>query len=358
MKIHQLVTTIVPGDAISNFVLFLHALFVQSGFDSKIFGEAVSPELADFCLHLSEYPKIDSPDDILIAHYSIASVGMVTLPYFKAKKILFYHNVTPYQYWLDLNSLAAFHCLRGRTDLPAIIPFIHYGIGFSDYSVQELQALGLKKTAAVPLRIDVNRLNRTPDIMTSRLFDRKKRQILVVGRVVPNKKIQDAIRIASLIPNVRLIVAGSLQDAPGYYYALIEEAHQRKVQCDFVGKISQEELNALYRAADILLVTSDHEGFCVPILEAFYFKVPVVARASGAIPETANGGALLFDDVDLHQVAAWISYLLDNPEVRSRLQKQGEEALRQHLEFPFKETLLKIFQEVNSMPPIPPLPSQ
>lgn len=355
MKIHQLVTSLVPGDAISNFVLFLQALFVQSGFESKIFSETVSSELVDFCLPLGDYPKNDAPENILVAHYSIASMGMVTLPYFRAKKILFYHNVTPYQYWLDLNSLAAFHCLRGRSDLPTIIPFIHYGIAFSSYSLQDLRTLGLKKTAWVPLRIDVKRLNRAPDVVTSRLFDRKTRQILLVGRVVPNKKIEDAIRIASIIPNVRLIVAGSLQDAPAYHYALREEALQRKVQCDFVGKISQEELNALYRLADIVLVTSDHEGFCVPILEAFYFRVPVIARASGAIPETANGGALLFDEMDPYQIAGWISYLLENPEVRSRLQKQGDQALRQHLEFPLKETLLKIIQEVTSMSPIPPL---
>jgi glycosyltransferase involved in cell wall biosynthesis len=134
---------------------------------------------------------------------------------------------------------------------------------------------------------------------------------------------------------------------------LREEARHLKVKADFTGHLPQEALNALYKLADVLLVVSDHEGFCVPVLEAFHFHLPVVAHAVGAIPETANGGALLFEETRSEIVAGLISKIFRDPELRSRLQSKGTEVLRQHLEFPFRKNLLSILHEVASMPPIP-----
>ncbi len=155
-----------------------------------------------------------------------------------------------------------------------------------------------------------------------------------------------------MIPGVQLIVAGTWRDSAIYYYALLETLKQSKVKCVFTGHVSQEELNALYQSADVLLITSDHEGFCVPILEAFYFQLPVIAQASGAIPETSGGAALLFETTDLEMAAALVSRVLIDPELRSGLQAKGSKVLQQYMEFPFRETFLKIIQEVTSMPPL------
>jgi glycosyltransferase involved in cell wall biosynthesis len=352
MEVHQLVSSIALGDAISNAAFSLQELFRKQGYPSEIFAEQIPAELADQCKHLGKYPDCDSTENILIAHYSIASMGMVTLPYFKARKIIFYHNVTPYQYWININPLAAFHCLRGKSDLPKIIPFINYGIAFSDFSLQDLRKAGLTKTARLPLQINLNNYKIPPDPLTLEYFNGSGRKILVVGRIAPNKKVDEAVRVVSMVPHSRLIVAGSPRDAISYYHSIRRAAQQLKVKSDFLGHITQAELNALYKSADILLVMSEHEGFCVPILEAFYFGVPVVASASGAIPQTSNGGALLFNDKNPEVVAALVKKVLDDQELKVKLKAAGDNALRQHLEFPLEQEVMRIVSEVSQMQPL------
>jgi L-malate glycosyltransferase len=352
LHVHQLVSSIAVGDAISNAAFSLQELFRNQGYSSEIFAEQIPAELAEQCKHLGKYPEVDSPENILIAHYSIASMGMVTLPYFKARKIIFYHNVTPYQYWININALAAFHCLRGKTDLPKIIPFINYGVAFSDFSLEDLRKAGLPKTARLPLQINLSNYKISPDPLTLEYFRGTEKKILVVGRIAPNKKVEDAVRVASMIPRSRLIVAGSPRDAISYYHSIRRAAQQLKVKSDFLGHITQAELNALYKSADVLLVMSEHEGFCVPILEAFYFGVPVVASACGAIPETANGGALLFNEKKPEVVAALLQKVLTDSELRNQLKAAGDNALHQHLEFPLENEVMRIIQEVSGMVPL------
>lgn len=347
-EVHQIVNCLTPGDAVSNYALYLRDLFRKEGFQSQIFAELISPEYVDQCSHMNDYLDVDSPEIILLAHYSIASAGMLTLPHFKARKILFYHNVTPYEYWVDINSLAAFHCLRGRTDLSRILPYVQYGIAFSDFSLRDLHQSGLKRTALLPLSLDVRRMSCAADPLTLATYQSEQPRILMVGRVVPNKKLEDAIRIVALLPDVRLIIAGSSEHSVSYYYALRDLARKLKVKCDFTGAISQEQLTALYQVSNVLLVLSEHEGFCMPILEAFHYNLPVIAYAAAAIPETAKDGAILFKDRDCQLAANLISRVLKDDKIRYKLQIQGREVLRQHQQFPVKETLLKIIQEVTS----------
>jgi glycosyltransferase involved in cell wall biosynthesis len=352
VEIHQLVSSIAIGDAISNAAFSLQELLRKQGYSSEIFAEQIPAELAEQCKHLGKYPEVDSKENILIAHYSIASMGMVTLPYFQARKILFYHNVTPYKYWININPLAAFHCLRGKSDLPKIIPFINYGVAFSDFSLEDLRKAGLAKTTRLPLQINLNNYKIPPDPLTLEYFNGSEKKILVVGRIAPNKKVDEAVRVGSMIPHSRLVVAGNPRDAMAYYHGIRRAAQKLKVKSDFLGHITQAELNALYKSADVLLMMSEHEGFCVPILEAFYFGVPVVASASGAIPETSNGGALLFTDKKPVVVAALVKRILDDSQLRTELKAAGDNALRQHLEFPLENELMKIIGEVSRMVPL------
>jgi len=352
VEVHQLLSSIAIGDAISNAAFSLQELFRKQGYASEIFAEQIPAELTSQCKHIGRYLDVDLTENILIAHYSIASMGMVTLPFFKARKILFYHNVTPYKYWIQINPLAAFHCLRGKSDLPKITPFINYGVAFSDFSLEDLRKAGLANLKRLPLQMKLDQYKIQPDPLTLQSFSGSEKKILVVGRIAPNKKVENAVRVVSMIPNSRLIIAGSTRDAASYYHSIRQVAQKLKVKVDFVGHISQAELNALYKSADVLLVMSEHEGFCVPTLEAFYFGVPVVAFASGAIPETSNGGALLFTDKKPEVVAALIKKVLDDPELRIQLKAAGDNALRQHLEFPLEKEVMRIIQEVSKMQPL------
>lgn len=348
---HQLVTVLAPGDAIGNSVFYIQNLLKNEGINTEIFAETILPDLTGNARHLGDYPSVDNEETILLAHYSIASTGMVTLPYFKARKIIFYHNVTPHHYWKDIDVLAAYHCLHGRAELTKVIPFMNYGIAFSEFSLSELKRHGLQNTARVPLPINLDLLKIPADPLTLKTYEKKKeKRILVVGRVVPNKMIEDAIRVASFLPDSRLIVAGHTSSLI-YHHALLSLVANTKIKCEFTGHISQAELNALYQIADVLLVVSEHEGFCAPILEAFYFGLPVVAYASAAIPETAAGGALLFDRKDSEMIAELIRRVFSDSELRSQLQSEGTKVVHRYLEFPAKQTLLDIVKEVSTMSP-------
>jgi glycosyltransferase involved in cell wall biosynthesis len=265
---------------------------------------------------------------------------------------LFYHNVTPHHYWKNIDSLTAYHCLHGRAELANVVPMMNYGVAFSDFSLNELKNFGLTNSARIPLQLRRDLLEIPPDPLTLQVYRKsKERRILVVGRIVPNKMVDEAIRIVSMVPNSRLIVAGSM-NSPIYYHAVRRMAAEAKIKCDFAGHTSQAELNALYKIADVMLVVSEHEGFCAPILEAFYFKIPVIAYSSAAVPETAGGGALLFDRKDPEMVAAMISRVLIDEDLRLKLQSEGAAVLKRYLEFPAREKFLEIIHEVSSMKPL------
>ena len=208
MRVHQLLTSLAPGDAVSNHALHVQKVLRSAGFESEIFAEYLSESMSARGHNLERFLREDAPDAILLAHYSIASSSMVALPEYKSRKILVYHNVTPYEYLVDIYPLMAFHCLRGRTDLRRIAPSIKYGIAFSRYSERELIDAGVQHTAVMPLLLDMSRLKLPPDPVTIQAFSNaNERRILVVGRVVPNKKVEEAIKIVSMLPRSRLIVA-------------------------------------------------------------------------------------------------------------------------------------------------------
>ena len=72
---------------------------------------------------------------------------------------------------------------------------------------------------------------------------------------------------------------------------------------------------------------SEHEGFCVPLLEAFHFGVPVVARPSGAVPEVAGDAALLCDDRDLAVLAELVALVIEDDELGGELRDRGRARL-------------------------------
>ena len=126
----------------------------------------------------------------------------------------------------------------------------------------------------------------------------------------------------------------------------MELAAQLNVKCDFTGHISQEELNASYKSADLLLVVSEHEGYCVPLIEAYHFGIPVVAYAAAAIPETAGEGAVLFKRRDPAQVALLANRIIEDGELQKRLSTAGNKVLQRYYEFPLQERLTAIVREV------------
>jgi glycosyltransferase involved in cell wall biosynthesis len=156
---------------------------------------------------------------------------------------------------------------------------------------------------------------------------------LFVGRLTPNKRQDEVIRAFALYrrhhaPNARLALVGEPITA-GYADFIRARADELAPGAVSIERgLSSRELGDRYRTADALLCLSEHEGFCIPLLEALHFGIPVIARPEGAIPETVGDAALLVGDSDLAVVAELLHLVVSDQDLRAELRRRGEERVR------------------------------
>ncbi len=331
--IHQFHGGSAVGDAITNGLLYTRGLLRDLGFTSEIYCQDVAPELAREIHAAPSFP--DSEDTLLIVHFSWTIRFFDWLLRLKCRKIVVYHNITPYEFFDEGQDFERFSC-ESRRQLAALQPAMAGALTNSAYSARELALLGFHPIEILPLLFDPAEWPCAPyDAEIARKLKQDENfNILFVGRIVANKRQEDLLHVISRLKSrlrrpVRLLLPGGIGAGPGYgqrLNALCEELGIRE-NVDFTGKVSDAELRALYRGADVFLSLSQHEGFCVPIVEAMAFDLPVVAYASSAIPETAGNGGLLLDDNDPDTVAATLAILDDEPELRRRLILAGRRNL-------------------------------
>lgn len=356
---HQFVTALSYGDAIGDYTLEIQEILRRNGYQSEIFSEIVHPKMAKYVKPLDEYELYESDDTLMAVHFSIGSELGNYVPHFKGKKMLIYHNVTPHQWFVDINSLLAYQCLVGRKQLGILRDFCPVALADSEYNRQELESLGFRHTGVLPIRVNFSRFDGTPDLFTMKTYDDYRTNIIVVGRIIPNKKLEDCIRVFAyyqkfLNPRSRLIFVGLWNGFEAYYHGLRRMVNDYRLQeVIFTGHTAFEELLAYYRTAGVLLTMSEHEGFCVPLLEAFYMKVPVVAWSSCAVPYTAGkGGILLQERKDYAAAAEMLNRVVTDQELRRKTLEAQTAQLHVQDTFPFEQTLLKALEDLSRTNPI------
>jgi glycosyltransferase involved in cell wall biosynthesis len=188
-------------------------------------------------------------------------------------------------------------------------------------------------------------------------FDDGWTNILFVGRMIPNKKIDDLIRFFHAYktrcnPRSRLLLVGSYGGFDLYFAMLQQLVATLKVpDVFFMGHVSNEELSAFYDVADLFLCASEHEGFCVPLMEAFHKRVPVLAYAATAVPSTMDGGGVLYDTKSPAHVASLMAAILDDEELVERILASQDAALARLVAQDFDGTLLGFVDEALAAPP-------
>jgi glycosyltransferase involved in cell wall biosynthesis len=277
---------------------------------------------------------------------------------------LVYHNITPPEYFIGIHKDLVKLCFRGRRELTAYIPRCELALGDSEYNRQELEALGFPHTGVLPVVPDFAHLDLPPNTMTADRFDDGWTNVMFVGRVIPNKKFEDVIRAFHAYrtfhnPRSRLILVGSYSGFERYL-AMLNGLVARLGTPDvhFLGHVSNEELTALYDVADLFLCASEHEGFCVPVIEAFYKQVPVLAYAATAVPATMDGGGVLYDTKDPLEIARVMAAVLDNGDVGDAIVASQDAALARLRAKDFGGTLLRFVDAVRATParPAPEVP--
>ncbi len=362
-KVHQILATLGYGDAIGNEVLGICRTLRAAGYESEIIVETADPRLEDLTVDYQEMVNEIGPDDLLIHHFSIGSRASRTAYALPARMALIYHNITPPEFFLGVHPQLVKQCYHGRRELTAYRDRVDLALGDSEFNRQELEALGFSPTAVLPVVPDFTHLDVAPDPRVMDAYDDEWTNILFVGRQIPNKRPDDVIRFFHAYktyynPRARLILAGSYTGFETYIaqlHTLIARLGVKDVH--IIGQVTNAELTGLYDCADLFLCASEHEGFCVPLIESFYKRVPVLAFAATAVPATMDGGGVLYDVKDPMRVAALMQALTSDHAMADRVLEAQDAALARLLAQDFGGTLLKFVDQVFAMPrkPLPPV---
>jgi len=357
--VHQVLATLGYGDAIGHEVLGINRVLRDAGFESEIFVETADRRLEDLTTDYREMVGAIAPDDVLIHHFSIGSRASRTAYALPGRMALVYHNITPPEYFLGVHKDLVKLCFRGRRELTAYVTRCELALGDSEYNREELAALGFPQTGVLPVVPDFAHLDLPPNTMTAEKFDDGWTNVMFVGRVIPNKKFEDVIRAFHVYrtrhnPRSRLLLVGSHGGFEKYLamlHALIARLGTPDVH--FLGHVSNEELTALYDVADLFLCASEHEGFCVPLIESFHKQVPVLAYAATAVPATMDGGGVLYYTKDPFEVGRLMNAILDDRAIEDAIVASQDAALARLQRKDFAGTLLRFVDQIRAMPPRP-----
>jgi glycosyltransferase involved in cell wall biosynthesis len=247
--------------------------------------------------------------------------------------ILVYHNITPPEFFIDVHDQLVEQCFKGRRELGIYPARVDLALGDSAFNRLELEALGFSPTAVLPVVPDFAHLELEPNDLVAGQFDDDWTNVLFVGRIIPNKRIEDVIRYfhayqRSFNPRSRLLLVGSY----GGFEKYLSMLHELVVELGtsnvvFAGHVTDAELTAYYDVADLFLCASAHEGFCVPLVEAFYKQIPVVAYAATAVPDTMDGAGVLYSTRAPLEVAAIVDAVLSDAALYDAIVSKQEEAV-------------------------------
>lgn len=358
-RVHQVLATLGYGDAIGHEVLGIQRALRSAGFESSIYVETADPRLEDLTFDYRDMVGQVTPDDVLIHHFSIGSRASRTAYALPGRMVLVYHNITPPEYFIGVHKDLVKLCFRGRRELTAYISRSDLALGDSEYNRAELASLGFADTGVLAVVPDFSHINVRPDRALAGQFDDAWTNLMFVGRVIPNKKFEDVIRTFHAYrtrhnPRSRLLLVGSHSGFERYLemlHALVARLGTPDVH--FLGHVSNEELSALYDIADVFLCASEHEGFCVPIVEAFYKQVPVIAYASTAVPATMDGAGVLYDTKDPGEVARLVDAVAGDLAIEQAVVQAQDAALDRLRARDFAGTLIGYVDAVLRRPPRP-----
>ena len=314
--IHQFHPGSAYGDAVTNGMFLIRRMLRGFGFVSEIYVQQVAPELKGL-LHFYKKLKLKG-DDVILIHHSMGHELADWVLHLPGKKILVYHNITPAEFFPEESPLRYYSRL-GREQLKAYLPVMQSAIANSRFNADELLDIGYKDVEEIPLLIDINKIQNQKWDESIVLASSETYTILFVGRIVPNKCQEDLIKIAWYLKGMikrpfQLILVGCYDEADPYYRKLSAQIESAGLSdyIRFTGKIPEVELYGWYRAADVFLCMSEHEGFCVPLIEAMAFDVPVIAFKSSNIPHTMGGAGIMVTKKDHVSIAALIKILSED----------------------------------------------
>ena len=326
LRVHQWVPAAHRGDAIGDSARRVRALLRGRGHDSEIFALTIDEDLRHDVRPFDDAGA--RRGDVTIFHFAVPSPmtdAFATLP---GGRVLQYHNITPAHFFAPYDAGIYRLARIGRDQLATLVGHADLALGDSGYNRDELDALGFAPTGIFPVAVDLARITAAPRRPAlERVLGDGLINLLFVGRIAPNKCIEDHIRLAEhykryVDSRYRFIFVGRHDAVPKYYAtirALMERYQMPADRFWFTGPVPDTDLAAFYRYASVYVSLSEHEGFCVPLLEAMAAGVPVLAYGAAAVPETMGGAGCVFTPKDLEYAAELIGLLAYDDGLRAAI---------------------------------------
>ena len=336
MIVEQFVPALHYGDAIGNSTFAFHRFLEKRGIESRIVSLTIDESLRGQAVLFRDYsPRADS---LKILHFAVPSPLTDFFIETGGKKVLIYHNITPSRFFADFSDDLVRITAAGREELKRLGNSFDLSIADSEFNAGELRELNFGRVVPFPIMIDLKGYEAEYSRPFSDLFRDERKNILFVGRVTPNKKIEDLVKILFfykkyISPSIRLIVAGNSGTLPKYFLAVRDLASRFHLTSDdivFAGHLPFDELLALYRLADLFVSMSEHEGFCLPLIESCLFAVPVLAYAAGAVPETLDGAGVLVTEKRIGDIAGLAERMMNDEKMRKKLKKLEAERIKRY----------------------------
>jgi len=332
VAVHQFIPTLNPRDASGTHTILLRDVLRRAGWRSEIFAEAIHDDLAHEGYKHWMYPEHAAPGDVLIYQFSTSSAVAAFLAERPETLVLDFHNFTAPEYFAGWEPHTEQRAALAAEDLALLAPKAALGLADSRFNEAVLRQAGCHPTKVVPVLVDYHRVAAAPDGRTSAELHALKESggidLLFVGRVVPSKAQHELVKALfayrHLYGEARLHLVGGTSSY-NYSKALRDYIDDLGLTASvrICGEVSDAALAAYFEAADVYLSLSEHEGFGVPLIEAMTAGVPVVARAAGAVGETAGDAALLLTRGDPSYVAAAIHRVCTDDTLRQRLIAAG-----------------------------------
>ncbi|MBP6218752.1 MAG: glycosyltransferase [Oligoflexales bacterium] len=349
-RIHQILPCLIEKDAIGEEALLLRQEIRSLGYDSEIYVERFNRGLRGKALPIEEL-SFDS-HTALLYHFAVGSDLTYRFVSWRGRKILRFHNITPPHFFMKFRDFfSAQSCYLGWQQLDMLAYEHPLMFTPSLFNVSTFQSAKLfdKSRGPSPTVIPVFRrygifeekMDQKTDLIQDALSQDARAAFLFVGRLSPNKCQHELI---SLIDQYKRFVDSKA------FLCLIGSAYSREYQKTlvqfasalglkvgfsfrdikqsdvvFLGSVPESELRQYYRACRVFLCASEHEGFCVPLVEAMVGGLPILAHDSGAVPETISDPESVFNKSDYEGTLQMMFNLATDPHLRAKKIEQGKQ---------------------------------
>jgi glycosyltransferase involved in cell wall biosynthesis len=323
MRVNQWVPTGHFGDAIGDEALRIRTALRRAGFDSDIYALEVDEEVRDEFLPYQA--RADTkPEDVVILHFALPSPLSEAFRSVPGKKVLIYHNITPASYFVGLDEEMVRIAVKGREELHSLADVADLALGDSEFNRRELEEVGFHRTGVLPILLDFDRYQAPANLVLARMLGKGRLNFLFVGRIVPNKRFEDLVRMAFFYKkyvseNFRFLVVGRAGRMVHYQESVQSLAQYwglRPAEFTFAGHLAWEDLLTCYDMADVFVSMSEHEGFGVPLVESMLLDVPVMAYQAGAVPDTLGGAGVQFREKQYEELAEMAHLLATDESLR------------------------------------------